>query len=342
MAFTTCVFALLNANPELLPRLGKYCESELCHVKMTDLTDCEFQCESGTFYPNLPGHHGRPPHNGYGVVPPGPIWAPQGPGGRRTDPPDTFGTPNGRRPYNPSERPPPIWSPEGHGGRRTDPPYTFGPYDRTGRPSTKPPDRTDPGNYYGPHNDGSRPPKGYKVCEITGYSYKHVKTPSTWYEARAACRADGAELASIHSWKENEFIYNLVKNERKQIRNPYNTVWIGGRRNAYIRGFMWSDESPFSFTYWAKGEPNNYGGQENCVSFYNRRIDCYDEWRYLKHWNDLPCNRRLRDGYVCKKRVTRQVITPAKGRRRRSLAKSKKVVKKKVVKKVAKKKTVKS
>ncbi|KAK6014370.1 lectin C-type domain protein, partial [Ostertagia ostertagi] len=240
MAFSTCVFALVSMNPNTLPRLGKYCESKLCHVKMTDLRDCEIQCDDRTHYPPIPSEYDRIP-----------------------------GLPDRGSPEVDSIesdlRPPPREYPSRDDTR---PPYGGRPFNGYPRPGRRPPGES-PFNvdrYFGnPNFRYDRPSRGYKICYVTGYSYKYVKTPSTWNEARAACRAHGAELASIHSKKENEFIYNLVKNERKQIRNPYNTVWIGARRGPSGR-FEWSDGSRFSFQYWAKDEPNNYRGRENCVS----------------------------------------------------------------------------
>ena len=45
---------------------------------------------------------------------------------------------------------------------------------------------------------------------------------------------------------------------------------------------------------WFKGEPNNQGGQDNCVEVYS---DPGQSWH--DKWNDIPCNQKR--NYVCKK-----------------------------------------
>ncbi|KAK6057182.1 lectin C-type domain protein [Cooperia oncophora] len=100
---------------------------------------------------------------------------------------------------------------------------------------------------------------------------------------------------------------DLAKSDHKALLNPYNAVWIGGRRRQGGRrySFTWTDGSYFTYTNWAKFEPNDKNHKEDCVAMYHSRIDCKEEMKFLKHWNDLPCDTKLAFGYVCKKKFTK-------------------------------------
>ena len=43
-----------------------------------------------------------------------------------------------------------------------------------------------------------------------------------------------------------------------------------------------------SFADWAAGEPNNWGGREDCAHY---------SWHKNYQWNDVPCDRKMK--YVC-------------------------------------------
>ncbi|PIO67391.1 lectin C-type domain protein [Teladorsagia circumcincta] len=192
--------------------------------------------------------------------------------------------------------------------------------------------------------------------EGASFISSYVNSPSIWAEAKAGCRANGAELASIHSDRENECIYKsiadcpaskakcalcspqrgervlfgvdespklektswfyLVKNEDKRPQSKYHTIWLGGRRRKGMQSsFEWIDSTPFNYTNWAKDEPGKRTKDQDCMSFYNRRINGWDESSYLKHWNVISCHQMLWYGYVCKK----PFVTPAKAKARRKI-----------------------
>ena len=45
--------------------------------------------------------------------------------------------------------------------------------------------------------------------------------------------------------------------------------------------WVWENSSvPFNYTYWNPGEPNNAGGNEDCLAF----------WFSTRKWNDVPCD----------------------------------------------------
>lgn len=128
---------------------------------------------------------------------------------------------------------------------------------------------------------------GYQFFE--GAMYKYHDTLATQADAQAVCRSAGAHLVSIHSKRENAFVFEL---------NPDSTAsrWIGLVRDraAGSMSFEWIDGSgPLSAPYypalenegcqaggdcasstngcciWKKNEPNDRNPNftpENCVS----------------------------------------------------------------------------
>ncbi|XP_068210370.1 macrophage mannose receptor 1-like isoform X2 [Palaemon carinicauda] len=105
----------------------------------------------------------------------------------------------------------------------------------------------------------------------------------TWYESRRLCREIGGELASIHNVEENYWLQSQVHSVKD------NVLWIGGF--AYFRsGYEWADETPFDYSNWAKGEPNNHYDQEDCIAFYTRSFG---------YWNDQNCGHK--QGRICKR-----------------------------------------
>ena len=108
-----------------------------------------------------------------------------------------------------------------------------------------------------------------------------------WNAAERDCVRSGAHLTSIHSSDEIVFIGNL------QIPAAVRFIWIGGQRTGQ-RTFNWTDGTNFNYTNWSKREPNNHGGQENCVMFHLGPG---------QPWNDAPCKFSLINGYICKKQI---------------------------------------
>uniref|UniRef100_A0A3Q2D0K7 C-type lectin domain-containing protein n=1 Tax=Cyprinodon variegatus TaxID=28743 RepID=A0A3Q2D0K7_CYPVA len=117
--------------------------------------------------------------------------------------------------------------------------------------------------------------------------YKYVATLMTWADAEKYCNTQGANLVSIHSLKEENFVKDLITNF-----DPAEGVnWIGLSDAQQDRAYFWSDGSPLDFTLWNAGEPNNAGGAEPCV---------HTNWGPVKKWNDKVCAEKY--SFVCKAR----------------------------------------
>ncbi|XP_053302126.1 lactose-binding lectin l-2 [Pleuronectes platessa] len=115
-------------------------------------------------------------------------------------------------------------------------------------------------------------------CPMFWYSfnnrcYKYVSTHMTWADAELYCVSQGANLVSIHSLDEQNFIKTLIKN----FDHAEGVTWNGLSDLHKEGSWMWSDGSAVNFTFWSSGEPNNGIGIEHCV---------YDNYGTDKKWND--------------------------------------------------------
>ncbi|XP_069956023.1 macrophage mannose receptor 1 isoform X2 [Cherax quadricarinatus] len=124
----------------------------------------------------------------------------------------------------------------------------------------------------------------YKIFSQTG--------EETWWDSHLKCRQDGGELVSIHSLEENYWLLTQISDLKDS------DLWIGGRTQMGS-GYTWVDGSPFDFDNWAKGQPDNYQGAEDCVS-----ISAGQQG----FWSDKNCGQQM--SRVCK-RPYGATLTPA-------------------------------
>uniref|UniRef100_A0A8C6UTB4 C-type lectin domain-containing protein n=1 Tax=Neogobius melanostomus TaxID=47308 RepID=A0A8C6UTB4_9GOBI len=110
--------------------------------------------------------------------------------------------------------------------------------------------------------------------------FKFFNSEKTWTMAEESCNNLGGNLASIHSDEENAFINGL-------INGP---AWLGGNDMDQEGVWMWTDGSPWDYTKWWDGEPNNAGGIEHSLM-----IHAYGP--IATSWNDYPSSKKM--GYIC-------------------------------------------
>ncbi|XP_042291263.1 lactose-binding lectin l-2-like [Thunnus maccoyii] len=123
---------------------------------------------------------------------------------------------------------------------------------------------------------------------FNGRCYKYVSTHMTWADAELHCVSEKANLVSIHSLEEQKFVKSLIKN----FDHAEGLTWIGLSDTQKEGGWMWSDGCAVDFDFWNSEEPNNSGGNEDCVH------NNYDTG--LK-WNDGKCSDTLPS--VCASRI---------------------------------------
>ncbi|XP_051258056.1 galactose-specific lectin nattectin-like isoform X2 [Dicentrarchus labrax] len=120
---------------------------------------------------------------------------------------------------------------------------------------------------------------GWSVCG--GRCFRFFPTATTWSEAERACLALGANLASVHSRADNEWVWGLINNK---------PAWIGGSDAQQNNIWLWSDGTRVGYTNWCTGEPNNNQGRQHCLHI---------NWDGKKCWDDVECF--IRRGYICAK-----------------------------------------
>nr|XP_020476711.1 macrophage mannose receptor 1-like isoform X2 [Monopterus albus] len=140
------------------------------------------------------------------------------------------------------------------------------------------------GNYEVSYNfaDGELRCSGPDWYEFGGFCYKPSADKKTWHNARHTCRTLGAELVSIMSMTEQSWLESYLYLATSDVWTGLNDLRVPGM-------FSWSDEHIVTFTYWAPGEPNNVGLNEDCVEMLHQ----------TGRWNDVPCTEL--NTYICKK-----------------------------------------
>ncbi len=102
-----------------------------------------------------------------------------------------------------------------------------------------------------------------------------VEPPARWDVAQRTCVQNGGELAMIDTDAENTSLFKALG-----AKMPVTNLWIGLSDETTENQFRWISGEPLDFPIWRPGEPNNFGGAENCV-----------EWVAEDgRWNDVPCS----------------------------------------------------
>jgi hypothetical protein len=110
-----------------------------------------------------------------------------------------------------------------------------------------------------------------------------------WPQAQAYCQMKGANLASIHSQQENNFI------QRKICKKE--SCWIGYTDEVTEGQFKWVDGSAYTWDNWGKGEPNNFRNEDYTAL-------TGSNFKQVGKWNDLRRDRELI--FVCKTKIEKQ------------------------------------
>ncbi|XP_006985746.1 C-type lectin domain family 19 member A [Peromyscus maniculatus bairdii] len=152
------------------------------------------------------------------------------------------------------------------------------------------------------HSALSEGPQMSLVCplfwtEFKGHCYRFFPINRTWAEADLHCSQftvgrKSAKLASIHSWEENVFVYDLVNSCAPDIPAD---IWTGLHDHRQEGQFEWTDGSPYDYSYWDRSQPGDgihTDPEEDCVQMWYRPSSA------LRSWNDNTCYRKF--PFVCK------------------------------------------
>eukprot|EP00063_Salmo_salar_P029062 XP_014003897.1 PREDICTED: CD209 antigen-like protein A isoform X2 [Salmo salar] len=121
---------------------------------------------------------------------------------------------------------------------------------------------------------------GWRHFGSSFYLFSTVE--KTWEQSKQDCVRSGADLVIIDSREEQNFI------------NGFNGMfWIGLSDIETEGSWKWVDGTPLTIEYWKRGEPNSFGGEEDCAE----RMLIYSNIE--QSWNDAPCG-QLKLG-ICEK-----------------------------------------
>lgn len=129
-------------------------------------------------------------------------------------------------------------------------------------------------------DDANGCPQCVNRTDDNGDDYAFCFPRVTYWAAQAECENLGGGLVSIH----DQYQHNWLSDTAASL-NVGDEWWIG-LDDTYEEGvFRWNDGSTVDYTNWNTGEPNDWGGNEDCGEL-TRGI-----------WNDLPCDYSI--GYIC-------------------------------------------
>lgn len=119
------------------------------------------------------------------------------------------------------------------------------------------------------------------------YEAAYVPVSITWTAASDAATAAGGYLATLTSEPENQFVYNLISDDKFwHLSGNNNGPWIGGYQDCTAPGYSepgggwrWVTDEPFAYTNWAPNQPDNgWGTGEDYMGFFGWGNDKTSKW----------------------------------------------------------------
>ncbi|XP_067035260.1 C-type lectin BpLec-like [Acropora muricata] len=114
--------------------------------------------------------------------------------------------------------------------------------------------------------------------------YRAYKGPKSWNDSLTFCRENQADLASLNSAEENQFVLQNV--------DATKGIWIGLVKDKKLGLFRWTSEENVVFKNWQERLDTN--GDENCG-------EMVDYTGYQGKWNDKKCSAKL--AFICEKKA---------------------------------------
>ena len=144
-----------------------------------------------------------------------------------------------------------------------------------------------------------------KVETHNGVKWQHSKQDrklklyqekKTFHEAESFCQKLGGHQASVGSEGRNEEVFKMTRGIKQ-------SVWLGGTDEAEEYNWTWTDGTPWNYTRWMAGEPNNgkilpisagkLWDENDCLmQQYFTTIAALDA-----RWQDVPCSNRY--PFIC-------------------------------------------
>ena len=118
---------------------------------------------------------------------------------------------------------------------------------------------------------------------------------NNWFGAQIECRKKSADLVSVHSSGENEFIHKLSRCATRWT----GLALVNSKYKSSATGWQWIDTSARNFIHFYPGYPSAaYSSYGNCHAMYSSGNSHDGKW-----YNSINCG-NSRFHYVCKKQAT--------------------------------------
>jgi len=101
-----------------------------------------------------------------------------------------------------------------------------------------------------------------EAVEFDGHHYLLVDEVEglSWPSSKKRCASQGSHLATVTSREESDFIAELCDGRY---------MYLGGSDEEQEGNWVWVDGSPWEFTNWMRGQPNDYTGNEDYLATYD-------------------------------------------------------------------------
>ncbi|XP_028136782.1 perlucin-like [Diabrotica virgifera virgifera] len=108
-----------------------------------------------------------------------------------------------------------------------------------------------------------------------------------WAAAIKLCQTVGMSLVSIQNKEKSDQITQFLESTGVNYDSYDTAIWTSGNRLQDKVNWFWLAREPVRFTNWDTryNEPNNYGGNEECISILKDGA--------ITTWNDIACNREF-------------------------------------------------
>lgn len=124
-----------------------------------------------------------------------------------------------------------------------------------------------------------------------GFCYRVPVGKYSFTEAYDVCQSMGSHPIAIVSPHEQNYVDDIF------FRSVGRSLWTSGVRVGPGPGdssFRWMTGQPFSYTHWARSQPNNYQQNEYCVLLSSGPVD-------TGMWHDVRC--KLKHAVLCKRPI---------------------------------------
>lgn len=98
------------------------------------------------------------------------------------------------------------------------------------------------------------------AVKFGGHFYKVFEGGGSWHEKKKRCEQMGGYLACIETEAEQQFIAKLADGRY---------LSLGATDEDKEDQWRWINGSPWKYTCWMTGQPNNYGGSEHYLATYD-------------------------------------------------------------------------